>query len=67
LRGSDRTGVFIAVFRVRYQEWTVEQAYDEMSPLVAGVSSFFDGRLKLTQRDVRNHVTHHILIHRPCG
>lgn len=29
-RGSDRTGIVIAAYRIRYGGWTVEQTYEEM-------------------------------------
>ena len=29
-RGSDRTGIVIAAFRIQYHAWTVDQAYEEM-------------------------------------
>jgi tyrosine-protein phosphatase SIW14 len=29
-KGSDRTGIIIAGFRIRHQGWTVDQAYEEM-------------------------------------
>lgn len=32
-RGSDRTGIAIAIFRVRHQGWTVKNAYVEMDSL----------------------------------
>jgi tyrosine-protein phosphatase SIW14 len=29
-KGKDRTGIIIAVFRVRYQNWAVQRAYEEL-------------------------------------
>lgn len=29
-RGSDRTGIVIAAYRIKYEGWTVQQAFEEM-------------------------------------
>lgn len=44
-RGSDRTGVVVAAYRIRVEGWSIEEAYREMrSGTATGIASSFGGR-----------------------